>query len=173
MRAANVVEAIDVSEVRLGDLVSGRSCVQLDQLSLQGLEEGFDGGGVLPTLHYGAGGGHGVYSWPMMMPRKNEIAALLDFIIGRLKEFGFKLVVLFSNHFPSEQLSTIDRLSEKWSDDSFKVFATAVNRIEGLSLASDHGAIFETTQHAAMWPALFQMDKLRSLQEAASTANDS
>ena len=66
----------------------------------------------------------------------------------------------------------IDRLSEKWSDDSFKVFATAVNRIEGLSLCSDHGAIFETTQHAAMWPALFQIDRLKSLQEAASNACD-
>ena len=75
-----------------------------DQLSFQGFEEGFDGDVVLPRLHYGAGGGHGVYPWSMMMPRENEIAALLDFIIGRIKEFSFKLVVLFSGHFPSEQL---------------------------------------------------------------------
>ena len=99
-----VVEAIDVLEERLGEWVSGRPSVPPDQLSFQGFEEGFDGDVVLPTLHYAADGGHGVYPWSMMMPLENAIAALLDFTIGWLKEFGFKLVVLFSGHFPSEQL---------------------------------------------------------------------
>ena len=53
MPAANVVEAIDVLEERLGDLVSGRPCVPPDQLSLQSFEEGSDGGVVLPRLHLG------------------------------------------------------------------------------------------------------------------------
>ena len=66
----------------------------------------------------------------------------------------------------------IDRLSEKWSDDSLKVFVTAVNRIDVLSLSSNYGAIFESTQLAAIWLALVQMDRLGSLQVAASNTFD-
>lgn len=143
--------------------------VGLDGLTSHGLclrAAAQDGGVVLPPLHYGCGGGHGDYPWTMIMPAALEIENQLDFTIAKLKSFGFKMIVLFSGHFPPEQLAMIDGLSFKWTQDDFCVFATAVNRIEGLAIGPDHAGLFETTLLAAMWPDLVQMDRLPSIEKA-------
>jgi creatinine amidohydrolase len=119
-----------------------------------------DGGVVLPPLHYGTGGGHGRYPWTMMMPGASEIETQLGFTLEKLKSFGFTFVILFSGHFPAEQLDMIDRLAARWSAENFKVLATAVNRIEGLAIKPDHAGLFETTLLAAMWPELVQLQRL-------------
>jgi creatinine amidohydrolase len=144
--------------------------VGLDALTAHGLclrAAVQDGGVVLPALHYGTGGGHGNYPWTMMMPNAIEIEAQLAFTIQKLQTFGFKNVILFSGHFPSEQLAMIDRLAEK-----FNARSLSVSRIEGLSLPPDHAGIFETTLLAAMWPHLVQLDRLPSLQEAPLAEDD-
>jgi creatinine amidohydrolase len=130
------------------------------------------GGVVLPFLHYGTGGGHGGYPWTMMMPGEQEIEAQLGFTLGKLNGFGFRCAVLFSGHFPPEQLAMIDRLAAKFTTDDFKVVATAVNRIEGLDIAPDHAGRFETTLLAAMWPELVHLDRLPSLQSAPLPPGD-
>jgi creatinine amidohydrolase len=130
------------------------------------------GGVVLPPLHYGTGGGHGHYPWTVMMPLATDIENQLAFTIQKLKHFGFTTVVLFSGHFPSEQLEMIDRLAAAQTSAEFKVLSLAVNRITGLSLAPDHAAIFETTLLAAMWPQLVQLERLPSLQEAPLVDDD-
>jgi len=143
--------------------------VGLDALTAHGLclrAAMIDGGVVLPALHYGTGGGHGAYPWTIMMPQADQIKAQLDFSITKLKAFGFKQVVLFSGHFPDEQLAMIDRLAAARSDAAFKILATAINRIEGLALKPDHAGMFETTLLAAMWPNLVQLDRLPSLEDA-------
>ena len=143
--------------------------VGLDALTSHGLclrAAARDGGVVLPALHYGTGGGHGDYPWTIIMPTPIEIETQVDFTIAKLKSFGFKMIVMFSGHFPSEQLDMIDRLSHKWTTDEFTVFATAVNQIEGLSIAPDHAGLFETTLLAAMWPDMVQLDKLPSIEKA-------
>ena len=143
--------------------------VGLDALTSHGLclrAAALDGGVVLPTLHYGTGGGHGDYPWTMIMPKPFEIESQLDFTIAKLKSFGFKMIVLFSGHFPPEQLNMIDCLSDKWTTDHFKIFATAVNRMEGLAFRPDHAGLFETSLLAAMWPELVQLDRLPSIEKA-------
>ena len=143
--------------------------IGLDALTSHGLclrVAAQDGGVVLPALHYGTGGGHGDYPWTMIMPKPIEIVSQLDFTISKLKSFGFKMIVIFSGHFPPEQLNMIDRLSDKWTTDAFTVFSTAVNRIESLAIAPDHAGLFETTLLAAMWPDLVQLDKLPSIDKA-------
>ena len=143
--------------------------VGLDALTSHGLclrAAAQDGGVVLPPLYYGTGGGHGDYPWTIMMPGASEIENQLDFTISKLKKFGFRLVVLFSGHFPPEQLGMIDRLAAKWTQADLSVFATAVSRIEGLKIAPDHAGLFETTLLAAMWPSLVQVDRLPSLSAA-------
>jgi creatinine amidohydrolase len=130
------------------------------------------GGVVLPALHYGTGGGHGDYPWTMIMPQATAIAAQLEFTISKLKSFDFKKLVLFSGHFPDAQLAMIDQLAAAHSDADFKVMATAVNRIEGLSLQPDHAGIFETTLLAAMWPELVQLDRLPSVLDKPLAAGD-
>jgi creatinine amidohydrolase len=134
--------------------------VGLDSLTSHGLclraaEQ--DGGIVLPALYYGTGGGHGDYPWSMMMPKPDEIDAQIAFTISRLKSFGVRLVVLFSGHFPPEQLDMIDKLAQR---QYIKVIALAVNRIEGLSIAPDHAALFETTLLAALHRELVQLERL-------------
>jgi creatinine amidohydrolase len=149
--------------------------VGLDALTAHGLclrAAAIDGGVVLPALHYGTGGGHGAYPWTMMMPTATEIEAQLAFTLGKLMSFGFKRAALFSGHFPSEQLDMIDRLAAKFTTADFKVFATAVNRIEGLNIAPDHAGLFETTLLAAMWPELVQLNRLSSLKDGPLPRDD-
>ena len=143
--------------------------VGLDALTSHGIclrSAAQDGGVVLPPLHYGTGGGHGDYPWTVIMSTPIEIESQLDFTIAKLKTFGFKMIIIFSGHFPPEQLGMIDRLAQKWATDHFQVFATAVNRIEGLGIGPDHAGLFETTLLAAMWPELVQLENLPSIDEA-------
>lgn len=137
--------------------------VGLDALTAHGLclrAADADGGVVLPPLHYGTGGGHGGYPWTMMMPGPDEIAAQLAFTLEKLKAFGFRCVVVFSGHFPPEQLAMIDGLAAQHTTDGFTVIASAVNRIAGLSIAPDHAARFETTLLYALRPDLVQVERL-------------
>jgi creatinine amidohydrolase len=149
--------------------------VGLDALTSHGLclrAAAMDGGVVLPPLYYGTGGGHGDYPWTMMMPAAAEIETQIAFTLGKLKRFGFKAAVLFSGHFPPEQLEMIDRLATQYTTTGFKVFSTAVNRIEGLDIAPDHAGLFETTLLAAMWPELVQISRLPSLTQGPLPKGD-
>jgi creatinine amidohydrolase len=107
-----------------------------------------------------------------MTPKPDEIEAQLAFTISRLESFAFKKVVVFSGHFPSEQLDMIDRLAAKYSHPKFTVLATAANRIEGLDIAPDHAGVFETTLLYALHPELVQIDHLPSLTNAPLTSDD-
>jgi creatinine amidohydrolase len=149
--------------------------IGLDALTAHGLclrAAAKTGGVVLPALHYGTGGGHGNYPFTIMMSKPDEIEAQLAFTISRLESFAFKKIVVFSGHFPSEQLDMIDRLAAKHSDLGFTVVATAVNRIEGLDIAPDHAGVFETTLLYAMHPNLVQMNRLPSLANVPLTSDD-
>jgi creatinine amidohydrolase len=137
--------------------------VGLDSLTSHGIclrAAEADGGVVLPPLYYGTGGGHGDYPWSIMMPQPQEIEGQLSFTLKRLKAFGFNLVVLFSGHFPPEQLDMIDRLALAHSDKDMKVLSCAVNRMDDPQFGPDHAALFETTLLAALHPTLVQLDKL-------------
>jgi creatinine amidohydrolase len=149
--------------------------VGLDALTAHGLclrAAKVDGGVVLPALHYGTGGGHGAYPWTIMMPSPTEIESQLTFTIEKLHSFGFKSIVLFSGHFPPEQLDMIDRLAKRTSTADFLVLSLAVNRIEGLEFGPDHAGIFETTLLAAMWPDLVQLGRLPNLELAPLAKDD-
>jgi creatinine amidohydrolase len=144
--------------------------VGLDALTAHGLclrAAAIDGGVVLPALHYGTGGGHGDYPWTIMMPNATEIEFQVAFTIQKLQSFGFDKVVLFSGHFPPEQLAMLDRLAK-----SLNALPLSVNRIEGLELAPDHAGVFETTLLSALWPHLVQLDRLPSLQDKPLAKDD-
>jgi creatinine amidohydrolase len=130
------------------------------------------GGVVLPALHYGTGGGHGDYPFTIIQAKPDEIEAQLAFTISKLKSFGFKKITIFSGHFPNAQLDMIDGLAASHSDKVIKVFATAVNRVEGLEISPDHAGVFETTLLYAMHPNLVQIDRLPSVINAPLTSDD-
>jgi creatinine amidohydrolase len=124
-----------------------------------------DGGLVFPALYYGAGGGHSLYPWTVMMETDREIAAEVRKTLARLQDFGVQLAVLFSGHFADGQLAMIDEIAETWqaAGNPMKVIATAVNRIEGLPFGPDHAGIFETTLLGGLLPDRVQVDRLPSI----------
>jgi creatinine amidohydrolase len=149
--------------------------IGLDALTAHGLclrAAAKSGGVVLPALHYGTGGGHGDYPFTIILTEPDEIEAQIAFTILKLKSFGFKKIVIFSGHFPDAQLDMIDRLAASHSDKDVEVFASAVNRIEGLEIAPDHAGVFETTLLYAMHPNLVQIDRLPELTNVPLTTDD-
>jgi creatinine amidohydrolase len=120
------------------------------------------GGLVYPALHYGTGGGHGAYPWTVMMKTPDELEAVMSFTLHRLHDFGVEKVLLFSGHFPDEQLAMIDRLAAGWSGPgaSMRVAASAVSRIPGLDFAPDHAGLFETTLLYGLHPELVHEERL-------------
>jgi creatinine amidohydrolase len=151
--------------------------VGLDALTAHGLclrAAMIDGGVVLPAMYYGCGGGHGAYPWTIIPSTPDHIEDLLRFTLERLEANQVKLAVLFSGHFAPTQLEMIDRLAADWNEQNrpLRVYATAVNRIEGLALAPDHAGLFETTLLSALWPHLVQLNRLPSLASAPLAAGD-
>ena len=139
--------------------------VGLDALTAHGVclrAAARDGGVVLPPLYYGTGGGHSAYPWTVMMQTDAEISALVSHTLGRLQEFGFRLAVLFSGHFAPTQLEMIGRLAADWNaaEGPMQILSIGVNQIEGLALAPDHAALFETTLLAELHPDRVAVDLL-------------
>ena len=117
---------------------------------------------------------HGAYPWTVIPSDPDHIEALLRFTLQRLEANGMRLAVLFSGHFAPTQLDMIDRIANDWNGQNraLRVFATAVNRVEGLPLAPDHAGRFETTLLAALWPELVRLDRIASLSEAPLAVGD-
>ncbi|TFB71190.1 creatinase [Cryobacterium glaciale] len=143
--------------------------VGLDALTAQGLcidAARRTGGLVLPPVYQGTGGGHSAYPWTIMMPSDTAIRSNLQHTLDRLEEFGVQQTVLFSGHFPDEQLDLIDGFAIEWNTDpdkSMHVLATGVNRCSDAPIAPDHAGVFETTLLYAFWPELVHLDRLPSL----------
>ncbi|MGB8819311.1 MAG: creatininase family protein [Rhizobiaceae bacterium] len=139
--------------------------IGLDALTAEGLclrVANRIGGLVYPVLHYGTGGGHGAYPWTVMLSDHDSLERMLRFTLTRLSEFGVRKALLFSGHFPDEQLAMIDRLAADWSaaNSAMHVVASAVNRIPGLDLAPDHAGLFETTLLYGLHPELVAENRL-------------
>jgi creatinine amidohydrolase len=139
--------------------------VGLDALTAYGIclrAAARDGGVVMPPLYYGTGGGHAHYPWTIMMASGEEISALLVHTLGRLRDFGFRLAVLFSGHFAPAQLDMIAAIEARWgpAKHSLSVFSIGVNQIESLALNPDHAALFETTILWELHPDRVAVDRL-------------
>jgi creatinine amidohydrolase len=150
--------------------------VGLDALTAQGLclrAADRIGGLVYPALHYGTGGGHGAYPWTVMLKTPDELEAALRFTLERLNDFGVEKVLLFSGHFPDEQLNMIDRLAAEWNrpDAPVRVAASAVNRIPGLDFAPDHAGLFETTLLYGLHPELVHEERLPAKEAGEAEAD--
>ncbi len=139
--------------------------VGLDALTAEGLclrVADKIGGLVYPALHYGTGGGHGSYPWTVMLQKQDELEAILRFTLARLNDFCVEKVLLFSGHFPDQQLDMIDRLAAEWNmtNRTMRVVSSAVNRIPGLDFAPDHAGLFETTLLYGLHPELVHEERL-------------
>lgn len=142
-------------------------------ICLRAAEQG--GGVVLPALHYGTGGDHALYPWSVIMEGSREIKTLLRRTLSRLQDFGFALAVLFSGHSAPQQTAMIRRLTREWAaaGNRMTVAALGIDMIEGLPLAPDHAAIFETTLFSELWPDRVRIDRLPDLADSPSPEPDS
>ncbi|TFD68878.1 creatininase family protein [Cryobacterium ruanii] len=140
--------------------------VGLDALTAHGLcidSARRTGGLVLPPLYQGTGGGHADYPWTIMMPTATAIRSNVQQTLQRLSDFGVRKTVLFTGHFPGEQLDLIDELAAEWNTNGTKtmrVLATGVNRCTEAPLAPDHAGVFETTLMHSFWPELVHLERL-------------
>lgn len=126
------------------------------------------GGVVMPAVHQGFGGGHGLYPWTIMMPDGQGIADHLRATLQRLEGLGTRTAVIFSGHFAPEQLEMIDELEESWNAREYarlRVVATAINRNGSAPLPPDHAGRFESTLLAAIDPELVHLEHLPPAQE--------
>ena len=140
--------------------------VGLDALTAHGLcmdAARCTGGLVLPPLYQGTGGGHSAYPWTIMMPTESAIRSNLQHTLQRLSDFGVQQAVLFTGHFPNEQLDLIDALAAEWNSagtPTMRVLATGVNRCTDAPISPDHAGVFETTLLHSFWPELVHLDRL-------------
>ena len=70
------------------------------------------GGIVLPTFFYGTGGGHVGYKWTLILP-ESQITPLIDATLDHLARHGFRVVVLLTGHYATEQVDMVHRLAQE------------------------------------------------------------
>jgi creatinine amidohydrolase len=120
------------------------------------------GGIVYPPLYYGTGGGHGGYPWTITMETGAEMRALLDRSLTRLEAFGVRLAVLFTGHFPDEQIEVVEAAARDCNarGGPLSAMALSLNRVQGAAIGPDHAGIFETTLLHALLPDRVAIDRL-------------
>lgn len=134
------------------------------ELCLRAAEQ--TGGLVMPPLYFGTGGGHSAFPWTVMPPPE-PIRALFETLLTRLREFGVKQVVLYSGHFPEEQVALIESLAKAFSSPSFRVDALAPSlATDSLPIPGDHAARFETALMLGLAPEHVFLNRLPSVEVA-------
>jgi creatinine amidohydrolase len=124
------------------------------------------GGLVMPPLYFGTGGGHGNFPWTIM-PSKEKIEPLLETTLERLRDFGVKQVVLYSGHFPDEQVEMIHTLVKNFSTTEFRVDALAPSLArDSLPIPGDHAALFETALMLGIAPEHVFLQNLPNVTDA-------
>jgi creatinine amidohydrolase len=124
------------------------------------------GGLVMPSLYFGTGGGHSAFPWTVMPPAE-PIRTLLEVLLMRLHHFGVKQVVLYSGHFPEEQVALIESLAKAFSSPNFRVDALAPSLAkDSLPIPVDHAARFETALMLGLAPEHVFLNRLPSVDAA-------
>lgn len=128
------------------------------------------GGLVMPPSYVGTGGGHGAFPWTVMPPA-DAIRPALDELLRRLRDFGVRHVVLYSGHFPPEQIDLIRSLADDHSDTAMRLTPLAANMADDeLPVKADHAALFETALLADLIPELVHLDRLVSPTQRPATS---
>ena len=119
------------------------------------------GGVLLPTMWWGAGGGHGDFSWTHYQPEEAAEAILLR-TLEQLIAFGFRAIVLLAGHYPWQ--STLRRAMpdlQAAHPDVLFLWGTEMDIARGLSLPGDHAAREETSYGLALFPQWVDLEALK------------
>ena len=130
------------------------------------------GGTVLPTFFYGTGGGHVGYKWTLMLP-ESQISPLIEATLDHLARQGFRVVVLLTGHYPTEQVDMVHRLAQEAQNRHPHVRFIGLTEPEittpapGDASGGDHAAKYETSIALALNPAWVHLDRLTAGRDPA------
>lgn len=127
------------------------------------------GGLVMPPFYYGTGGGHTGYPFSVIV-EEEPIVKLINAALQRMREWGVKKAVMFTGHFPGEQVDMVKKIAEEWDDPSMKVLALTDSMIPDPPYHPDHAATFETSILHSMNPELVHLENLPDIK--TTPAND-
>lgn len=128
------------------------------------------GGLVLPPIYYGTGGGH--IGMPLtIMLDEATILKILKETLNRLRDFGVKVAVVFTGHFPLEQLEMVRSLSGPGTAPGMQVLALSDYYLPDPPFQPDHAAIFETSMMLGLDPKSVHLNQLPPMDKAPADAN--
>ena len=119
------------------------------------------GGVLLPTMWWGAGGGHGDFSWTHYQSA-DAAESILVRTVNQLVTFGFRVFVLLAGHYPWRQI--LDRHLPAFQQEHPQVlflWGTEMDIGGEVCLPGDHAAREETSYGLALFPELVDLETLR------------
>ncbi len=119
------------------------------------------GGVILPTMWWGASGGHGGFLWTLYQPEQ-AAEAILERTIERLVTFGFRVIVLAAGHYPWQGILDrhVPRLQAQHREVLF-LWGTEMNiGGEEVGLPGDHASREETSYALYLHPEFVDMGAL-------------
>jgi creatinine amidohydrolase len=144
----------------------GLDAVKIHRLCLAAAEQ--TGGVVLPALFYGTGGGHKHYRWTIMTDAAGALSDMLTLTLTRLADFGFRVMVLITGHYPGEQTSMIKVAADRHEQTGNPGTVLALSDLElGLGLLErDHAGLYETSIMQALDASLIHLENLPTQEES-------
>jgi creatinine amidohydrolase len=130
------------------------------------------GGVILPTMWWGANGGHGDFLWTHYQS-EDAAAAILVTTTQQLIKFGFRAIVLLAGHYPWQGILAkhIPPIQEA-NPETLILWGTEVSiASDALKLRGDHAAREETSYGLSLFPELIDMTALRSGRDASVWPN--
>lgn len=119
------------------------------------------GGVLLPTMWWGARGGHGEFLWTHYQSEK-AAEEILVCSVEQLITFGFRVIVLLAGHYPWRAL--LDRglpTLQQAHPGVHLIWGTEMDIAGDVRLPGDHAAREETSYGLALFPLWVDLDALR------------
>lgn len=120
------------------------------------------GGVILPTMWWGANGGHGDFLWTHYQSEEASESILVN-TTKQLLKFGFRVIVLLAGHYPWQGILNkhIPILQAEHAKVLFLWGTEMSIGGETVKLRGDHAAREETSFGLYLLPELVEMDALR------------
>ncbi len=130
------------------------------------------GGVLLPTMWWGAGGGHGDFSWTLYQP-ESAAADILSCTMEKLVAFGFRVIVALAGHYPwmailKRHLPDLERAHP----EVLFLWGTEMDIADPVRLPGDHAAREETSYGLALFPEWVDLSALRPGRDAEASWPD-
>ena len=138
-------------------MATGNDAIKVHEICLEAAET--TGGLVLPALFFGTGGGH--YDYPTsIMVSEAALRPLLQEVLQRLADLGYRVIVCITGHYPGEQVDLVKSAAASVSAPAgTTVLALAEHEAYTLERRADHAGKWETSILAALRPDLVDMQQ--------------